>query len=109
MSAAPDEPDLYAALANPVRRAILERLRAGPLPVNTLAAGFDLGRPAVSEHLQVLRRARLVREERRGRERHYHLDAGPLAEVERWIATFNHYWRDRLAALELVLDEEEPP
>jgi DNA-binding transcriptional ArsR family regulator len=104
-----DEPDLFAALASPVRRAILERLRSGPQPVNALAGGFDLGRPAVSEHLQVLRRARLVREERRGRERHYHLDAGPMAEVERWIATFNQYWHGRLAALELVLDEEEPP
>ena len=98
--------DIFAVLANPVRRAILERLRSGPRAVNDLAAGFDLRRPAVSEHLQVLRRARLVREEPRGRARYYHLDPGPLAEVERWLKAFHAFAEARLDALEALLDEQ---
>jgi DNA-binding transcriptional ArsR family regulator len=99
--------DVFGALANPVRRAILLQLRRGPRAVNDLAGGFDLGRPAVSEHLQVLRRARLVREEPRGRERWYHLDPRPLAEVDAWLDGFNRYWKQRLDDLEHLLDEEE--
>jgi DNA-binding transcriptional ArsR family regulator len=98
--------DVYSALANPVRREILMRLRKGPRPVNDLARGFPVGRPAVSEHLQVLRKARLVREEPRGRERYYHLDPRPLAEVDAWLDAFTQYWKRRLAALEDLLDEQ---
>lgn len=99
--------DVFAALANPVRRQILVHLRSGPRAVGDLASGFDLGRPAVSEHLQVLRRARLVREEPRGRERYYHLDPRPLSEVEEWILGFAQYWKKRLLALEELLDKEQ--
>src|SRR5689334_24618912 len=98
--------DVFSALANPVRRAILMQLRKGPRAVNDLASGFGVGRPAVSEHLQVLRKARLVREEPRGRERYYHLDPRPLSEVDEWLSTFTQYWKQRLAALEDLLNEE---
>jgi DNA-binding transcriptional ArsR family regulator len=98
--------DVFSALANPVRREILMRLRRGPRGVTELSEGFDIGRPAVSEHLQVLRRARLIREEPRGRERHYHLDPRPLAEVEAWLQAFTRYWKERMAALEDVLEQE---
>jgi DNA-binding transcriptional ArsR family regulator len=81
-------PDVFSALANPVRRQILAALRNGPLPVNELAGRFELSRPAVSEHLQVLRRADLVREEPRGQRRFYHLRPARLAEVSVWLATF---------------------
>ena len=100
------EIDVFSALANPVRREILMRLRRGPRAVNDLAQGFEIGRPAVSEHLQVLRKARLVREEARGRERYYHLDPRPLADVETWLEAFTRYWKQRMAALEEVLGEE---
>ena len=99
--------DVFSALSNPVRREILMKLRKGPCAVNELAGGFDLGRPAVSEHLQVLRAARLVREEPRGRERYYHLDPRPLAEVEAWIAAFSRYWDRRLTALDELLTREK--
>lgn len=98
--------DVFSALANPVRREILMRLRQGPHAVNDLAQGFEIGRPAVSEHLQVLRKAKLVREESRGRERYYHLDPRPLGDVEAWLAAFTRYWKRRMAALEEVLNEE---
>ena len=99
--------DVFSALANPVRREILRRLRRGPRAASVLAHGFEIGRPAVSEHLQVLRKARLVREEPRGRERYYHLDPRPLSEVETWLNAFTRYWARRMAALGEVLDEEK--
>ncbi len=98
--------DVFSALANPVRRKILMRLRLGPRAASDLAKGFEIGRPAVSEHLQVLRKARLVREEPRGRERYYHLDPRPLSKVENWLDAFTQYWKARLSTLEEVLDEE---
>jgi DNA-binding transcriptional ArsR family regulator len=99
------EVDVFAALANPVRREILVRLQRGPRAANELARGFEIGRPAVSEHLQVLRKAKLVREEPRGRERFYHLDPRPLLEVETWLEAFNKYWKQRMAALDVLLNE----
>ncbi|MGZ3423672.1 MAG: ArsR/SmtB family transcription factor [Polyangiales bacterium] len=101
------EVDVFAALANPVRREILVRLRKGPKKVSDLASNFDVGRPAVSEHLQVLRKAKLVREEPRGRERFYHLDPRPLSEVESWLEVFERYWKRRLGDLEQLLNEED--
>src|SRR6516165_4089036 len=92
-------PDIFSALANPVRRRILELLLDRPVSVNTLVSEFQLHRPAVSEHLQVLRIAKLVRDERRGRERYYYLEASRLAEVNKWLRPFEHYWRARIQAL----------
>jgi DNA-binding transcriptional ArsR family regulator len=94
-------------LANPVRRRILELLMGRPYTVNHLVDEFQLHRPAVSEHLQVLRNARLVRDERRGRERYYHLDPSRLVEVDDWLKPFERYWRERMQALGSILDEEE--
>lgn len=98
--------DVFSAIANPIRREILTTLRLGPRTVNDLAKGFKIGRPAVSEHLQVLRRAQLVHEEPRGRERLYHLDPSPLQDVDVWLDTFTQYWKQRMSALESLLDEE---
>jgi DNA-binding transcriptional ArsR family regulator len=75
--------------------------------VRDLAQQFQIGRPAVSEHLQVLRKASLVREEPRGRERYYHLDPRPLSDVETWLDAFTKYWKQRMAALEAVLAEKD--
>jgi DNA-binding transcriptional ArsR family regulator len=85
----------------------LLQLRRGPRAVNDLASEFELGRPAISEHLQVLRKAKLVREQPRGRERFYHLDPRPLSEVDTWLEAFTKYWNKRLAALEELLNEED--
>jgi DNA-binding transcriptional ArsR family regulator len=94
-------------MANPVRRRLLELLRDGAQTAGSLAAQFDLSRPAVSEHLQVLRRAELVREEVRGRERHYHLTAGPLAAVSDWLHPFERFWRDRMRTLSQIMEESD--
>ncbi len=103
------EVDVFSALANPVRRDLLERLRDGPRRAGDLAQDlahdFAIGRPAVSEHLRVLRRAGLVRERPEGRQRFYHLDPRPLHEIELWTAAFTRYWDARLDDLERLLDE----
>ncbi|MBU2671028.1 metalloregulator ArsR/SmtB family transcription factor [Actinoplanes bogorensis] len=99
--------DVFGALANPVRRQLLEALRDGPLPAGELAGRFELSRPAVSEHLAVLRQARLVTEEPRGRHRYYHLAAEPLAEVTDWLHPFEHFWRERLKALRDLTEGED--
>lgn len=96
---------LFTAMANPVRRRLLELLRDGSRTAGSLAGEFALSRPAVSEHLQVLRRASLVREEIRGRERHYHLTAEPLGAVSDWLHPFERYWRDRLRTLSHIMEE----
>ncbi|MFF7459712.1 ArsR/SmtB family transcription factor [Kitasatospora sp. NPDC008115] len=98
--------DVFGVLANPVRRKLLETLREGPCSTGELAAMFELGRPAVSEHLSVLKTAGLVREEPRGRHRFYHLQPAALAEVGRWLHPFEHYWKQRLDLLADLLDEE---
>ena len=82
------EVDVFVAIASPVRRALLDTLSAGPRPVRDLAAEFSISRPAVSQHLRILKEASLVSEERFVRERRYQLNPSPLREVGRWLT---HY------------------
>jgi DNA-binding transcriptional ArsR family regulator len=100
--------DVFAAVANPARRTILDELRQGPRTAGELTGLLDLSRPAASEHLAVLREVGLVREERQGRNRVYHLQPAALAEVGGWVKNFEHYWNQRLDALADLLDEENP-
>jgi DNA-binding transcriptional ArsR family regulator len=92
--------DVFDALADPVRRAILRRLAAGPARVVDLAAEHPISRPAVSRHLRVLGEAGLVTGLDRGRERHYRLDPGPLVEVRELVAALDR----RLPVGEAALD-----
>ena len=98
--------ELFSAMANPVRRRLLEILAEGPRTAGELAREFDLSRPAVSEHLQMLRRAGLVADEQSGRERYYTLTAEPLAAIAEWLSPFERYWRDRLRSLSDLIEEE---
>ena len=102
----PMSADVFAVLSNPVRRRILEILLDRPHTVNSLVDEFALQRPAISEHLQVLRNAKLVRDVRRGRERYYHAEPQHLVEVRDWLKPFERYWRERMKSLNEVLDEE---
>jgi DNA-binding transcriptional ArsR family regulator len=96
--------DVFRAIADPTRRAILDRLRAGPANVNALAAGFSLTRPAISKHLRVLRASRLVREEPAGRERVYHLEPGPLQTALGWLEGYRSFWQHSLGNLKRFLE-----
>ena len=97
---------VFLALAHPVRRRLLQILAEAPRMAGELAEQFDLSRPAVAEHLQVLRRAALVRDEPVGRQRRYHLTAEPLAEVEDWLHPFEHFWRARMRSLADIAKED---
>jgi DNA-binding transcriptional ArsR family regulator len=97
--------DVFRAIADPTRRAILDRLRAGPAPVNDLAAAFEQSRPAISKHLRVLREARLVSEQRSGRERVYSLQPAPLQTVVGWVEGYRSFWQHNLTELKRYLEE----
>lgn len=82
-------------MADPTRRAILDRLKSGDAPVTELASGFAISRPAVSRHLRVLRDARLVRERRGGadgRQRIYSIAPAPLGEIASWVQGYAQFW-----------------
>jgi DNA-binding transcriptional ArsR family regulator len=106
MSRAEAHADVFRAIADPTRRAILDRLRVGPAPVNALAEDFEQTRPAVSKHLRVLRLARLVTEEKVGRERMYKLNPGPLRQVAGWLEGYRLFWAVSLDLLKRKLEEE---
>lgn len=97
--------DVFRAIADPTRRAILDRLRAGPTAVNDLAADFEQSRPAISKHLRVLRDANLVREQRSGRERLYELRPMSLQRVLGWVEGYRAFWQQNLSSLKRYLEE----
>lgn len=99
MSHARSQVDVFRAIADPTRRAILDRLRAGPAPVNALADDFTQSRPAVSKHLRVLREARLVTEDRVGRARVYQLQPIALQQVAGWLEGYRSFWQINLDSL----------
>jgi DNA-binding transcriptional ArsR family regulator len=96
--------DVFRAIADPTRRAILDRLRAGPARAGALAADFRLSRPAVSKHIKVLRDARLVTHERAGRERVYRLDPLPLQRVAGWVEGYRSFWQSSFTNLKRYLE-----
>jgi len=96
--------DVFRAVADPTRRAILDRLRAGPAAAGVLAADFAQSRPAISKHLKVLREARLVTEEKSGRERYYMLDPVPLQRLAGWVEGYRSFWQVSLTNLKRHLE-----
>jgi DNA-binding transcriptional ArsR family regulator len=95
---------LFAALADPTRRRIFERLRAGPHPVNALAAHMSVSRPAVSQHLKALKDAGLVRERAEGTRRIYSIRQEGLMELRRWL---DNFWDAALDAFKAEVEKPE--
>jgi DNA-binding transcriptional ArsR family regulator len=95
----------FAALADPTRRAILARLTRGPATVTELGAPFAISGPAVSKHLRVLERARLIARGREAQWRPCHLEAGPLREVAEWTAGYRRFWEKSFDRLDAYLGE----
>lgn len=93
------------ALADPTRRAILQRLMEGEARVTELAQPFSISLNSVSKHIQVLERARLVRRRRTGREHLLSFNPEPLDEAAAWIAAQRAFWTARLDALDAMLQE----
>ena len=104
MSRARASVDVFHAIADPTRRAILDRLRDGGVAVADLASRFEMTRPAVSKHLRVLREARLVREEKEGRQHVYRLTPGPLRDLSQWVEGYRTFWSASLVSLKRHLE-----
>lgn len=98
--------DAFIALSDPTRRQIIEQLSAGECAFGDLASQFDISRPAVSQHLKVLRKTGLVSVRRDAQRRIYRLEAAGLRDVDRWIARVKRFWPPRLDELERALHEE---
>ena len=100
----------FSALADPTRRAILERLGEGPATVKELSAPFTISGPAISRHLRVLERAGLIARERDAQWRPTRLEAAPLREVAEWTDNYRRFWDasfDRLDTYLQTLQEKE--
>ena len=95
----------FAALADPTRRAVFERLRKGPRAVGEIAEGLPVSRPAVSQHLKVLKAARLVTAYRDGTRQFYAIDTQGLADVRAYLDTF---WGDALNAFKAYAEKDAP-
>jgi DNA-binding transcriptional ArsR family regulator len=97
---------VLAAVADPTRRAILDRLAGGEARVTDIAEPFDISLAAVSKHVQALERAGLVRRRRRGREHVLRLDARPLRHVAKWTSRYEQFWNERLDRLEAFFEQK---
>ena len=96
---------VFAALANPTRRAMLARLAQGEATVNDLAEPFDMSLPAVSKHIRVLENAGLVHRGRDAQFRPCTLDARPLEAVSNWTDHYRHIWEERFGRMNKLLKE----
>jgi DNA-binding transcriptional ArsR family regulator len=100
--------EIFGALADPTRRAILARLALGETSVGELAEPFEMSLPAVSKHLSVLETAGLVQREKQGRVRRCQLDGRPLEAAATWIGHYRQFWEAQLDSLARYLEETQP-
>ena len=95
--------DIFQAIADPTRRAILVLIAAQAMTPNSLAEHFDTTRQAVSKHLRILTECELVKQEYQGREIYYQLEINKMKEIDRWIEQFRKIWETRFNQLDKVL------
>lgn len=98
--------DVFATLADPTRRRIVELLRDGDLTVSEICQRFSISQPAISRHLRVLKEAGLVRSRVDAQRRLYSLTPEPLEEMDRWLERYRSFWSDRLDRLGDLLAED---
>ncbi len=99
--------DTFTALADPTRRQIIESLATGEQSFGALAERFEMSRPAVSQHLKVLKEAGIVNARADGQRRIYRLTDGGLDELDAWLDNVRSFWSQRLDRLEEVLSEPD--
>lgn len=95
----------FSALADPTRRAILQRLTRGSASVNEIAEPFAMSQQAISKHLACLERAKLIRKRRGGRVQHCSLEASPIAAVAAWAMNYRQYWEESYDRLDGLLEQ----
>ena len=96
--------DIFQAIADPTRRAILVLIASQAMTPNALAGEFDMTRQAVSKHIRVLNECQLVEQEKIGREIYYHLKVDKMKEIDQWLEQFRALWKTRFDQLDDVLD-----
>lgn len=100
--------DVFQAIADPTRRAILILLSTQSLTAGAIASNFDTARPTVSKHLQILTACELIKQEQQGREIHYHFNPNKMKEVADFIEPFRQMWEERFNTLETVMKNYKP-
>jgi DNA-binding transcriptional ArsR family regulator len=97
--------DIYQAIADPTRRAILMLLTVGAMTPNTIATHFGSSRQAVSKHIQILAECGAVDQDQRGREIYYQLNIDKMKEIDRWMEAFRKMWEDSFNQLDKLLED----
>lgn len=100
--------DVFQAIADPTRRAILLLVAAQSMTAGAIAANFDTARPTVSKHLSILTECELLQQKQNGREVHYHLNAKNMKELADFIEPFRQMWDDRFNKLESLMKNYKP-
>ncbi|WPU94372.1 metalloregulator ArsR/SmtB family transcription factor [Mucilaginibacter sabulilitoris] len=100
--------DVFQAIADPTRRAILLLVATHSMTAGAIAANFDTARPTVSKHLQILTECELLKQEQTGREIHYHINAKKMKEIAEFIEPFREMWDDRFNKLEAIMKNYLP-
>ena len=95
--------DIFHAIADPTRRAILALIAISALTPNAMAEKFDMSRQAVSKHIKVLQECELIKPEQSGREIYYHFNPKKMQEIDKWLAQFRKLWETRFNQLDNVL------
>ncbi len=95
--------DVFQAIADPTRRAILLLVATQSMSAGAIASNFDTARPTVSKHLQILTECELLNQEQNGREIYYHLNANKMKKVADFLEPFREMWDDRFRKLEAVM------
>lgn len=95
--------DIFQAIADPTRRAILLLLASQSMTAGAIAANFDTARPTISKHIQILTECELLRQEHSGREIYYHFNPNKMKEIAEWLTPFAKMWDDRFNKLEAVM------
>lgn len=97
--------DIFQAIADPTRRAILTLLALHAMTPNAIAEHFNSTRQAVSKHIQILAECEVVTQQQNGREIYYHVNANKMKEVDKWLETFRQIWADKFNQLDDVLKD----
>jgi DNA-binding transcriptional ArsR family regulator len=95
--------DVFQAISDPTRRALLALIASQALTPSAMAEKFDMSRQAVSKHIKVLHECELIRPEQSGREIYYHFNPAKMQEIDRWIAQFRKSWETQFDQLDQVL------
>jgi DNA-binding transcriptional ArsR family regulator len=101
--------DVFQAIADPTRRAIIGLIALQAMTPNAIAEHFDMTRQAVSKHLRILTECELLKQEQQGREIYYQLQVNKMKEIDKWLDQFRKIWEDRFSQLDHLLSKTKKP